>query len=146
LTTEQSSALRRYRLEFETRLISSKVEHFDGFGIVDVLGARKFVEAWQTHNPIPILARHDSFPNFVLNVKIKLIVASTHTTFLTLESAKIACSLSYPHRGVLSLSRAVLSMERATSVPRRNSLDFALLTKKAVGVLLHRINSSEFVV
>jgi hypothetical protein len=90
-------------LEFKTRLISGKVERLDGFGIIHVLLAGKFVEAGQAYNPIPVLVRHNSFPNFVRNVKIKLIVAFTHITFLALEVAKIACSMSsYSHGCVRS--------------------------------------------
>jgi hypothetical protein len=81
------SALRRYRLEFETCLISGKVEDFDGFGIVDILLARKFVEAGQTYDFILIPAWHDIFPEFVGNVKVKFVDAFTDRTFLALEAA-----------------------------------------------------------
>jgi hypothetical protein len=82
-----SSTLRRYRLEFKTRLISGKVEYFDGFGIIDILLARKFVEAGQTYDFILIPAWHDIFPDFVRNVKIKFVHAFTDRTFLAFEAA-----------------------------------------------------------
>jgi hypothetical protein len=81
------SALRRYSLKFKTRLISGKVECFDGFGIIHIFFARKFVEARQAYDFILIPAWHDIFPEFVRNVKVKFVDAFTDRTFLALEAA-----------------------------------------------------------
>ncbi len=101
LSLKHSSTLCRDCLKFETRLISSKVEHFDGFGIIHILLTRKFVEAWQTYDSIPVLARHSIFPNVVRNVEIKFVRAFTCRTDLALEAARVVCVLSYSHQPLL---------------------------------------------
>jgi hypothetical protein len=71
-------------------LIAGEIERFDGIGIIYVLFSREFVETLKTNDLVRILLRHDFPPDFIRNVKVKLILAIAYATLLPLKSPPIA--------------------------------------------------------